>query len=224
MICIGHRGASGYEPENTLRSFEKAIELGVDIIEFDVRKCASGELVVFHDSFLSRVVGIQEKIFQKNLEFLKTLDVGGGEKIPTFQEALECINGRVMVNVHMNDDKIASEVIDVIEKLVKNGKWKIEDFLISSFFYSELFVVKKRMPNIKVGVFMKVIPRAIFFGKKIKAYSIHVRYPFIYKVLVKWIHKNNMKVFVWTINEQKTIERMKRLGVDGIFTDYPDRV
>ena len=94
MIIIGHRGAMGYEPENTLRSFQKALDLGVDMIEFDVHLCKSGELVVFHDEKVNRTTNGQGYIAQKSLEKLKELDAGQGEKIPTLEEVLDLVKGK----------------------------------------------------------------------------------------------------------------------------------
>jgi glycerophosphoryl diester phosphodiesterase len=113
-IVIGHRGAAGYAPENTLSSFALAIECGVDMIEFDVWKCSSGELVVFHDTKLERLTDGYGTVTSHTLEELKQLTVLGCEKIPTLIEVLDFIDRRVKVYIEIKDADIAADVLQII--------------------------------------------------------------------------------------------------------------
>ena len=99
MLKIGHRGARGYAPENTLKSFQKAIELGVDAVELDVQLCKSGELIVMHDDTVDRTTDGSGFVKKLKLKDLKKLDAGMGERIPTLEEVLDLVNRRVKVNI-----------------------------------------------------------------------------------------------------------------------------
>ena len=94
VLRIGHRGAMGYEPENTLRSFRKALELQCNMVEMDVRFCRSGELVVIHDDRLERTTNGKGAVVEETWERLRTLDAGKNERIPLLQEAVELIRGK----------------------------------------------------------------------------------------------------------------------------------
>ena len=132
-LKIGHRGAPGYEPENTLRSFEKAISMGVDMVELDVHKCKSGELVVIHDKKVNRTTNKKGFVKNKNLQQLKTLDAGKKEKIPTLKEVLDFINKRVKINIELKGPKTTEAVLKLIEEYINKKKWKYSQFIISSF-------------------------------------------------------------------------------------------
>ena len=133
MLRIGHRGACGYEPENTLRSFNHAIQLGVDIVELDVHICQSGEIMVIHDIKVDRTTNGTGFVGDKTLDELKTLDAGKGEQIPTLQEVLDQINRRVKVNIELKGNSTAKPVLKLLEKYIKEAGWSYNDFLISSF-------------------------------------------------------------------------------------------
>src|ERR1700691_2371330 len=99
MLVIAHRGASGYEPENTLASFKKALEIGVDGIELDVHLSKDGNVMVIHDSWVNRTTNGIGRVENKTLKELQKLDAGNGEKIPTLQEVLDVINRKVLINI-----------------------------------------------------------------------------------------------------------------------------
>src|SRR5260221_725361 len=107
MLVFGHRGAMGYEPENTLRSFEKAIELGVTMIELDVFVLQDGSVVAIHDPVLNRTTNGNGIVTNKSLQEIKMLDAGKGEKIPTLQEVLDVVARRVRVNIELKGKNTA---------------------------------------------------------------------------------------------------------------------
>ena len=110
LLKISHRGACGYEPENTLASFKKAIEINADMIELDVHVCKTGEVVVIHDEKVNRTTNGKGYVSQKNLESLKKLDAGKGKKIPTLIEVLDLVNKRVKVNIELKGKKTAERL------------------------------------------------------------------------------------------------------------------
>ncbi len=119
VLKIGHRGAMGYEPENTLRSFQKALDLGVDMIELDVYLCKTGELVVIHSDKLSRTT--DGRGFVRNMSFkeLEEMDAGKGEKIPSLQQVLDLIDKKTIVNIELKGPGTAKPSINIIEHYIE---------------------------------------------------------------------------------------------------------
>jgi len=138
FLKIGHRWAAGYEPENTLASFKKAIDLNVDMIELDVYLCKTGELVVLHDPKVDRTTNGIGYIEEKTFEEVRNLDAGKGEKIPTLKEVFELTNRKVKINIELKWAGTAKPVSKLIKEYVEN-KWReYDDFMISSFDHYEL--------------------------------------------------------------------------------------
>lgn len=225
MLKIGHRGACGYAPENTLASFQKAIDLGVDMIELDVRKTKDGKIVVIHDDSLKRVTGKKEKVAQNNFDKIREFDAGDGEKIPTLEEVLDLVERKTKINIELKAKKISESVAKILLDYVENKNWKQEDFLISSNIFSELIDFNKILPQIKIGVVVGIFKRS--YSKLLKRLDLYAVCPsskVVGRKFVEKAHKNRLKVFVWTVNDQRNIEKLRKMGVDGIFSDYPDRI
>jgi len=225
FLKIGHRGAAGYAPENTIASFKKALSLGVDAIELDVYVCASGELVVIHDDRVDRTTNGNGYVVDKNLEELRILDAGSKEKIPLLEEVLDLIDNKVIVNIELKGTKTAELVSQIIHKYIKEKNWDKANFLVSSFNHPELKLFKKLMPEIKIGALLTGIPESYAeFGEKLGAYSVNLSMEFIDQKFVDDAHKRGLKVFIWTVNESDDIEKMKVLDVDGMFSNFPDKL
>lgn len=225
IVKIGHRGVRGYAPENTLCSFKKALDFDIDMVELDVAVCRTGEVMTMHDYRIDSTTNgkgyIQEKTFQE----LRLLDAGGGEKIPTLQEVLDVIDKKIQVNIELKGEGAAKPVYDIIDTYITKKGWQKDDFLISSFNHYELLAFNTLAPGIKIGAIIAGIPIGYAeCAKKVNAYSLHPSKEFINQALVDDAHRREMKVFVYTVNEPDDIERVKSLGVDGIFSDYPDRL
>jgi glycerophosphoryl diester phosphodiesterase len=154
-IIIGHRGAAGYAPENTLSAFDYAIKRGVDMIEFDVWQCASGELVVFHDAKVDRLTDGRGYITSYTLDELQQLTVLGCEKIPTLVEVLDFVDRRVKMYIEIKDSDIAYDILEVIEYYVAHKQWQYDDFLVASFDHTQLNDIKaaNRLVSIAAGLF-----------------------------------------------------------------------
>jgi len=228
MLKIGHRGAAGYEPENTLRSFKRALELGVDMIELDVHLCKSGEVVVVHDDTVGRTTNGSGYVGQKTLTELRELDAGRGERIPTLPEVLDLIDKRARINIELKGPYTALAVSELIEQRVRDMRWGYEDFLISSFSKSELSTFRNRSPNTPIGLLLHETDilnlRYRKYAMLIGASSIHMPLNLASQRSVNFTKDSGKKVLVWVVNDPADIEFVKRLGVDGIFSDYPDRL
>lgn len=224
-LRIGHRGACGYEPENTLASFRKALELDVDMIELDVQLCKTGEVVVFHDSTLNRTTNGKGTLAQRSLNSLKKLDAGNGEQIPLLEEVLDLVDNRVIVNIELKGKRTAIPVSKIVDEYVNKKGWSSDNFLFSSFNLRELQEARRQSPHINIGVNITSFKsNTVDFAKSIGASSIHPSLEITKQKLVSEIHKYGMKVFVWTANRLEDIMRLKEIDVDGLFSDFPDIV
>jgi len=226
-LSIGHRGAKGYVAENTYESISKAIELDVDGIEIDVFKCASGELVLFHDKNLQELTGKSGLIENLTIKELKNFLVLGKYKIPTLTDVLTRIEAPFSVNIELKGLNTAQATSQIIADLSKNTSWNIENFIISSFNWDELEQFRSIDKNTPVGVLVSKsmsINEAIEFGKKINAQAIHPNFKLLNDKAVKKIKNNGFKIYTWTVNNEDDINFMKKLKVDGIISDYPDRI
>ena len=226
-LSIGHRGAKGYVAENTYESISKAIELGVDGIEIDVFKCASGELVLFHDKDLKELTGESGLIENLTIKELEQFLVQGKYKIPTLKDVLTIIETPLFVNIELKGLNTAQATSEIITDLSINTSWSLENFIISSFNWNELEQFRSIDKNTSVGVLVSKsmsINEAIEFGKKINAQAIHPNFKLLNDKAVKKIKNNGFKIYTWTVNNEDDINFMKKLKVDGIISDYPDRI
>jgi len=225
MKIIGHRGASGYKPENTLSSFRQAIELGVDMIEFDVYTVKSGEVMVFHDDRLERTTDGKGKIETKTFTEIRKLDAGDGEKVPLLTEVLDTINKKVPVNIELKGTHTAQAVADIIQHYVSKKRWPKKLFLVSSFDHDELHRFATLMPTIQTGALYGFLPRH-FYSKLQDAnvFCANINAKAITRRSVEAVHAHGLEVFAYTVNTKRQANRMARLHVDGIFSDFPDVV
>lgn len=229
---IGHRGACGYALENTLPSFQQALSLDVDMIELDVHICKSKEVVVIHNKDTRKINKDKGLIKNKNYSELNKIN------IPTLEEVLELTKGKTKINIELKGKNTAQPVSQIIKKYIGQNKFKSEDFLISSFSKKELRKASRYLPEIKRGFLVSHLGPISFwinkfpfifryylkFAKKINSFSINLNRKIVNKKIVQMAHKENLKVFVYTVNNKREIAYLKRIGVDGIFSDYPDRL
>lgn len=225
VLKIGHRGAKGYVPENTLESIQKALALGVDGIEVDVHLLQTGQLVVFHDFTLDRLTDSTGEVAMKTLDELREITVDGKYKIPTLLEVLDEVNHQCLLNIELKGETTAFETCKSIQMYVETEGWQFEDFMVSSFNFEQLQSVYNINKKIPLAVLAKEdLNQAIEFAQTIKATAIHPEYQCIDQAKVKQLQKLGFKVNVWTVNEMDDIKRMKSYGVDGIISDFPDRL
>jgi glycerophosphoryl diester phosphodiesterase len=215
FLRIGHRGARAYEVENTLLSFKKAIELGVNAIELDVRQSKDRELIVCHDDNLKKVFGIDLPI---NEATLKQLKQATGDRIPSLREALGFIGKKVeKILVELKETGHEKMVLDAIRKE------KLEDRVIVVSFHEEaLAAVRKLDKKIETGLIYTKFKNPVGAAVTLGASYLLPLYRFTHTKDVEKAHKNNLKVIVWTINTEEEAQAYVAKGVDGIATDRPD--
>ena len=222
FTIIAHRGASGTEPENTLRSFRRALEMGAQWMELDVH-AVKDALIVFHDDHLDRRTNGTGIVADRSLAYIRSLDAGEGEKIPLLGEVMDLISGRAGINIELKGDRTALPVAALLSERIRDGGWKPERILVSSFSHTELAEFKARCPDIPIGaLFMDTPSELASIQIRLGCYSVHLARNHVTRETVEEAHRHGMKVFVYTVNKPKNVERMKILGADGVFTDYPD--
>lgn len=229
MLKIGHRGASAHYPENTLLAFTQAIKMGANAVECDVYLCASGEVVVFHDRTLKRTTGSSGYIARTTLKDLKKLDAGNGEKIPTLKELLTVLTPKSTVIIEIKATAAAKPTADIINHFAKKEGVPYERMPVISFKPQHLKLVKSVNKNICVGLTpperasalnASLIKKAVAAGM----WSVNPSIKILNKDFVKAAHAANLKVFTWTANSTADIKKAYALGVDGIMSDWPEKL
>lgn len=215
FLNVGHRGAGAYEIENTLESFQKAIELGVNAIELDVRKSKDGKLVIIHDDNLKKVFGKDVPVNRAKLKELKQITEN---KIPTLEEALKTIDQKVeKFLVELKEIGYEKNVLEI----VKREKLK-NRVIIISFHEQALSNMRKLDEKIETGLVYSKYKNPITAALKLNAQYLVPFYRVTHTRDVEKAHKNNLKVIVWTINTKQEVKEYMAKGVDGIASDNPD--
>jgi glycerophosphoryl diester phosphodiesterase len=235
VLAIAHRGFSGAAPENTMTAFKKAIDLGVDMIELDVHLSKDGQVVVIHDDTLNRTTNGKGKVASYTLNELKQLDAGSWfesqfsrEWIPTLKEVLELSRGRTLVNVELKKGDLGQyTIMDLADRSLNEVKkmGMEEQVIFSSFDPSPLGGIKERNPRIQVTFLynkpwtslQEVIGDRPFF-------ILTCRKSVLTQAHISKAHQEGIKVNVYTLNMEEEIEQFLHWGIDGIITDYPDRL
>jgi glycerophosphoryl diester phosphodiesterase len=246
-LLIAHRGGAGLWPENTLYAFRKAAEMKVDMLEMDVRATADKELVVLHDSTLERTTNGKGAISSYKFTEIQSLDAGynwsndGGKtypfrgqgiKIPRLEEVFTELPGiRFNIEIKPDDSSLVKPFCQLIRKHGMSSKVLIASFsdnVISAFRQecSEVATSATASEAIKFVTLDKVFLGAVYSPK---AYALQVPEnrggrQVVTESLVQTAHAHNLVIYVWTINEPESMKRLLNLKVDGIITDYPDRL
>ena len=220
VLRIGHRGAAGRAPENTLASLEKAIALGADLVEFDVQRTRDGYLVLIHDKTVDRTTDGTGSVSRMTLATLRTLHAGDGQRVPTLEEALQVANGRVGLIPEIKAEGIGEQVAAAVRHSGFSGP-----VIYASFHHPELLSVRRAEPSpTTMALFKKLPKQPIARVREAKAASVGLRRDTVTERVVDMFHAAGLRVFVYTVNEPSDIQRMRALKVDGIISDFPERI
>ena len=224
-LNIGHRGAKGHQPENTIISFQKALELHADGVEFDVHVCKSGELVVIHDFTVGRTTDGAGAVADLTLHELKKLRIDGQYEIPTLDAVLTLFDTSHFINIELKGSNTAKLVCDTIDKLVKEKQFEYSNFIVSSFQQQELATAANYNATIPLGILTQAsVEQALEWAAVYNATAIHPHFSLLTAENVALAREKGYQVNTWTVNETDDIERIKKLGVNAIITDFPDRI
>lgn len=230
FVNIAHRGASGTCTENTFASFEKAIEVGCDMIELDVQWIGN-KIRVFHDSSAKRMFGIDKKMSDLTESEAAELTYSNCEKIPTLEQVLDFINGRVHVNIEIKDSTICSNVVNVVEKYKDKHEWLNRDIVLSSFSHATMNGARRMRSDINVSYLLHETYSTLDEIKSLKShyfnynlYSLNLPLESVTEEIIEFCNKNKMKLFVFTVNKLEQIRWLRERGVNGVFTDHPELI
>ena len=215
----------GHVTENTIPSIKKAIELGVDGIEIDVFKCKSGEIVVFHDKKLDRLTNSLGYIEDLSYDSINKIKVMGKYRIPQLIEVIDILPNEIFLNIELKGEETAKKVNEIVTEFINRTESKLDRFIISSFNWKELEKFRLFNSKIPIAILTDTSPlNAISVAKKLNAVAINPNYKLLNKNTVNEIKKEELKIFPYTVNSLSDIDKMKTFRVDGIITDYPERI
>ncbi len=222
MLVIGHRGAAGHEVENSIKSIKKGISFDVDYIEIDVQRTKDNKIIVFHDKRLNRLTNYSKTIFDYTFKELKdNVTLSNGESLPLLSEVCKIIaESNKKLFIEIKSINIEKEVIDIANRYLSKN-----NYIIGSFFHKAILKVKQIDNSINTLALLEggLIDITPIIDDTTCDY-LGMGYQFIDGDIVDSIHKQNKKIFLWTVNYVDDIKKAIELNVDGIISNYPDRV
>lgn len=223
MKIFAHRGASTHFPENTQSAIIAALKARVDGIEVDVQS-ALDDYVIIHDTYLDRTTNGKGKVCDFSAQQIKQFDAGNGEQVPTLQQLIDWNNNQTLLNLELKHTFELEKFATVLESNIANKKITADNILVSSFNHHQLHWLKSRLPWLKIGALTASIPlQYAKFAQDLHAYSIHIDKNFMNKPFVDDAKMRGLQVFAYTVDEVEDIKLMLACGVDGIFTNDPER-
>jgi glycerophosphoryl diester phosphodiesterase len=226
---LGHRGACGYAPENTLASIRKALDMGVHGFEFDIQLSKDGVPVVIHDATLERTTTGTGLVSDYDFSQLQKLEAGNdlfpGERIPSLQQVLDLVDKRCRLFIELKSDIATEAVVRILRHYTKHMGWHHEQLYVCSFDHLQLTTVRTLEPALRTCALITGIPVSLAaIASEAHAWAINPCIHHINQGLVDDAHRRGLRVITWTANHKTDIAKAKALGVDGIISNYPDRI
>ncbi len=217
---VGHRGAPQEEPENTRRSFRRALELGVAALELDVQLTKDGRLAVIHDETLERTTNGHGRVKNFTLAELQRLDAGKGEPIPALEEVLELVRGRAGLLVELKQPEAAAPLLEIFR-----GQGAFAAARVISFWHPALQALKEAEPRLKTGALMVGCPAdPAGLARAARADALVLNYRYVNPELVEAAGRQGIKVMVWNIDDVEILEPYLAMNLDGICTNRPREI
>jgi len=225
FVIIAHRGASGYEFENSISAFKKAIELKAHMIETDAQVTNDGIIVLSHDNSIKKITNQKGYISKLSFKDLRKIPLKNGETIPTYQELIDLCKNKIDINLEIKARRVEQKVLTITEE-----NKMLNNVLFSSFSLKTLKKIREINSKARLAYLIIVegsfIARLNFWMNKILnigVESINPFHAFISSKLVQEAHKKEIAIYPWTINDGTKIKKLiKEKNIDGVFTDYPD--
>jgi glycerophosphoryl diester phosphodiesterase len=226
-LVIGHRGAAGLAPENTLAAIQVAIDLGADAVEFDVQRTSDGELVIMHDNDVDRTTNGEGFVRNLTLVEIKSLDAGSwfsddytGEPVPTVRDVFDLVQDNdILLFIELKDPflytGIESEIVDLIAEYGYENRVHI-----LSFYHRSLEIIRDLNPDLILSGLWSESPSEDGDGFDV----VNARYTILTRPaeFINMYHVQGIEVIVWTVDDSEIMIRLIEAGIDGIITDYPD--
>jgi glycerophosphoryl diester phosphodiesterase len=225
FILTAHRGGLFYRPENSMAAFAYSADLGVEWAECDVRLSADGVPVLHHDERISLPVGAGKAVREMTAAQLASVDIGGGETVPTLSELLVNFGKRIRFDIELKELDTVEKVIPLVHKTNL-----LERSILSSFILEALQTARDLEPNLARGLLVDRLTGRIVGGKSaVRAAALlgcHYFLPHYRSLTSEWVtaaQQEGMLVIPWTVNRAEDALRLIELGVDGLISDRPDQ-
>jgi glycerophosphoryl diester phosphodiesterase len=225
-LVIAHRGASAYRPENTLPAFELAVSQRADMIETDLHRTRDGAVVITHDEDLAGLGGRGE-IADATLDEVRALDAGRGERVPTLDELLDRFGAAIPWNLEIKRGTRAEyEGLEATAIEAVRARGIEAQTLFSSFYDPVLARLRALAPEARIGLLVsrRYPVRIVERARELGAEAIHPEAAIVDAALVESAHAAGLAVYVFTVDAAAEMQRLLALGVDGLFTNHPDRM
>lgn len=216
MLIYGHRGASAEEPENTLRAFRRALEIGADGLEFDVQVTADRVPIILHDRRLDRTSSGSGSIDACTLKSLDGVNFGRQERIPTLEQTMELVGDRVHLDIEIKQGGIHREVLDVLDRFPAS-RWAI-----SSFDWTVLEEVRGLSASAEIWLLAMVVSDALFHAaRRVNASGVSLFSGSLTAESAARLTTAGLDIIIWTVNDPAEAQRVAGLGAKGLCTDDP---
>lgn len=218
VLVIAHRGASGYYPENTLKSIEQAIKMGCDVVEIDLKMTKDKQIVLMHDDAVDRTTNGKGLVKDLTIKQLRTFDAGGGERIPLLTEVIEMFGGSdVKFMLDISSKGYEEQITEIIHYN------SLDMRTIVSGAHEPLRLIKLLNPRLRIAPsFDKASDHSIMETASMGAEIFNCNHASISRETVDMAHVFDLQVIAWGVNKIENVHRMLEIGVDGITSDYPD--
>jgi glycerophosphoryl diester phosphodiesterase len=231
---IAHRGFSGAAPENTLAAIRAAIEVGADMAEIDVTLSSDSQVVVIHDETLDRTTDGSGEVSRFSLAELRELDAGtwfkpsfAGERIPTLDEVLTAVEGRILLNVEIKSEAVVRGVVDKVASAIREHQMT-ELVVVSSFSPEALRQMHETAPEIRTAVLYNTRYHkgsdAVEIVTDLGASVFNIKRQRLTRKMLRRCRENDVPVGLYTVNKPRRLRRLVSKGIGAIFTDHPDRL
>ncbi len=231
---IAHRGFSGAAPENTIAAVRAAIDVGADMVEIDVTLSSDGNIVVVHDETLARTTDGIGKVAQLTLAELRQLNAGSwfdpsfaGERIPTLEQVLNEVDGRILLNVEIKSEAVARGVVSKVATAIREFEM-IDQVVVSSFSPNALEEMNSLAPEIRTAVLYNAKIHegqdAVEIVTGLGASVFNIKRQRLTKKMLRRCREQQIPVGIYTVNEPRRMRRLVKRGINAIFTGYPDRL
>ena len=219
QLVVAHRGASGVAPENTLLAFQLAYEIGADMVELDVQQTEDGELVCIHDYEVNRTTNGSGAVDELSFKEIRHLDAGQGQQIPTLIEVLDFCKGKLKVNIELKVIDIEKQVLSLVHE-----RGMISEIMLSSFLHGTLVAARSLDVDVATAVIVsKVNDGIVDYVLEIGSSALNPEFRQVTPGLISELHRNELQVFPWTVNDSTTMAELYNTGIDGLITNFPDR-
>lgn len=219
VLRIGHRGAAGHAPENTLAAIRAGISLGVDFIELDIQRTCDGRLIVMHDQSVDRTTNGTGFVSDLTWNQLQALDAGKADPVPSLEAALAAIDGRAGAMLEAKAPALGPAIYQAVQVA-----GFASPVVYASFLHAEILAIRTLDPHAKTMALIDGVPiSGAAFASEAQATHAGISFDSATPDFVAALHLANLQVWVYTVNQPALIARAITLGVDGIISDFPDR-